>query len=391
MKLMCMEWECPYTEDIIQAFENRKIEIVRVPFSEKFGIQNKEYETNLKQFIEDESPDFLFSFGFHPLVSNVCDQCGQKYVAWVYQFPDFSLYSATVMHSCNYILIADEAQWLELKSNGLSRVYYLPLAANVNRIEQMIQGLEAEGDREEKYKTITYIGSLYTEKENNPYDRIEGLELHTKGYLEGIMECQLQLPSVNIISEILKNPLLEELMKRCPLEPEKDSMISAKELYVEKVMNTKITSLERIRILNDISDKYTLDLYTQDSSYEKTGVKNHGAIEYLKQLPKVVHTTKYNLYLQGRYKKNGLPFTVWDTIAARGFLCASHSQELLKYFVPGEDFLYVQDAEQLCDRIAFYECHEEERKSMIENAYAKLLASHTYESRVERMLQYIQK
>ena len=100
--------------------------------------KNHAFDLAFDKAVEAVSYDFVFSFNYYPILSNNCQRHGIPYVAYVYDSPLVALYSCSLINSCNYVFLFDKATYLTFHNAGINTVYYLPLAANVRRLQSMV-------------------------------------------------------------------------------------------------------------------------------------------------------------------------------------------------------------------------------------------------------------
>ncbi len=127
-----------------------------------------EFEKRFLETLRCESPDFVFSFNFLPVVSKVCKIDGVKYVSWIYDNPLVYLYSCQVINPCNIVLMFDSKEYSKFVDGGIKTVEYLPLAASVRRLDEV----RPTKQQIEMYSAdVSFVGSLYTERKQY-YDEI---------------------------------------------------------------------------------------------------------------------------------------------------------------------------------------------------------------------------
>lgn len=388
MKILMMEWKSFGNEDIIAAFHAMGHTVKTIPFSNKELHHNEETEKQLINEIQNFSPDFVFSFNYFPIVSLACKQTAMRYAAWVYDSPYVLLYSYTVIYPGNYIFVFDKEQYLEFHSAGINTVYYLPLAADTDRLSAMT---DYDTFRQTKWlpqHKIAFIGSLYTEK-HQFYQRLEGITPYTRGYLEGIMAAQKQVYGYNFIQELLSPSIIEDLMRVLPMQPEPTGVASVEYLYAQYVINRQLTATERTELLTAVGNHYPFDLYTPDTSLSLPGCTNHGPVDYYDMAPYIFKTAKINLNISLRSIKSGIPLRAFDILGAGGFLLTNYQADFADCYTAGEDFVYYESKEDLLNKIDYYLTHEKERAEIARNGCEKTKARHTYQHRIEEMLTYL--
>lgn len=388
MKILFLEWKSFGNEDIISAFKQLGHDVEILPFSNKEVHHNEALENEIAQNIKICGPDFVFSFNYFPIISLACKKADMRYVAWVYDSPYVLLYSYTIIYPGNYIFVFDKEWYLEFHREGIPTIHYLPLAANTERLSAMTDFDAFKRTPWANQSDIAFVGSLYTEK-HQFYQRLEGITPYTRGYLEGIMAAQKHVYGYNFVQEMLTKDIIDDLMRVLPMQPDSTSVESVEYLYAQYVINRQITATERAELLTAIGKKYAYDLYTPAKELQLPGCINHGPVDYYDMAPYVFKTARINLNISLRSIKSGMPLRIFDIMGAGGFLLTNYQADFLDYFVPGEDYVYFDSANDLLDKLDYYLTHEEERAAIAQNGYEKINAQHTYKHRVEEIISYL--
>lgn len=308
MKILMLEWKSFGNEDIISAFKELGHDVKAIPFSKDELHHDDTEETKLIHEMSSYCPDFVFSFNYFPIVSLACKKAGMRYVSWVYNSPYVLLYSYTIINPCNYVFVFDKELYLEFHKAGIQTIYYLPLAANTDRLQAMDTAPQLKDFYNSKWKNqaqIAFVGALYTEK-HQFYQRLHDITPYTKGYLEGIMAAQRQVYGYNFIQELLPPPIIEDLQKSLPMQLDPTSVESVEYLYAQYVINRQITAIERTDLLAAIGKQHPLDLYTPDQTFTFPGCINHGPVDYYDMAPYVFKNAKINLNITLRSIKSGI-------------------------------------------------------------------------------------
>lgn len=376
MKILFIEWASFGNADMKDAFTKEGHEVICFPFSNKDARRDTEIEAALAARLHETVPDAVFSFNYFPLVSNVCKREGLPYISWIYDSPYVMLYSYTAINPCNDIYLFDRALCREFNDAGIKTVHYLPMAANTQR-------LDALGSPDPVYD-VSFVGSLYTES-HNFYDRMENLSAYAKGYLEGLMNAQMNVQGCNFIQESL-SPIMEELYQALPMDSNPDGVETREYLYAQYVINRKLTGIERLRLLTAVTERHTLDLFTLDPKFTLPNLRNHGVADYFSEMPQVFKKSRINLNISLRSIKSGMPLRVFDIMGSGGFLLSNYQEDFLENFTPGVDFEYYESENDLLQKIDYYLSHDEERRAIAKNGHDKVAAAHTYRDRVREML-----
>lgn len=386
MKIVFAEWGAFGSGDVRDAFAAEGHNMVLYRFPAEYGRHNRDAETEsiLSALLRKETPDVMFSLNYFPVISRVCQQEGIRYISWTYDCPCFLLYSTTVVNSCNIIYVFDKQLYQEFHHAGITTVHYLPLAANTDRLDR-ITAEKADG-QPFRYD-ISFVGSLYMEKYNY-YSKIEPhLSDYARGYLDALIDAQMKVWGCDLVQGAL-SPIVDELYEICPVDPEPDGVEPRAYFYEQYVVNRRITSIERVDLLEACAQYRPLDLFTHTKELTMPGITNHGSVEFYQEMPVVFHQSKINLNISLRGIKSGIPLRAYDIMGAGGFLLSNFQADFLDDFVPGEDFVYYESREDLLHKVAYYLEHEEERKKIAKNGHDRVKSRHTYRHRVREMLQF---
>lgn len=385
MHIFLLDWNGFGNEDVEECFVELGHSVIKIPFSDKTNSE-EEVGKRLDAALTESKCDFLFSFNYFPAVSNACNRRGLPYVSWIYDSPHIHLYSYTVINPCNYVFVFDYAVYEELHREGIQTVYYLPLAVNEKRLSGQLldcaMSSQYTGD-------ISFVGSLYSEKKHRLYDKFSGLPDYEKGYLDGMIRCQQRIYGYYFLQEMLDDHLIEEMEKLYPTNPEDPSVLSPRAIYADYVLARQVTALERKETLEAIGRNHPVQLYTYENTVQIPGVINKGKVDYYKEMPFVFANSKINLNITLRSIKTGIPLRALDIMGSGGFLLTNYQQELLEYFVPGEDFVYYESREDLLQKIDYYLTHEEERRTIAERGCQKVRTEHRMTDRLQKMIQVV--
>ena len=391
MKILFLNWNGYGNRDIIHTFNQMKedgknISLCIFYFDVHKHSEDPKFKESFTETLNKENPDIIFSYNYFPLVSVICQKFGIKYVSWVYDNPVVALYSYTLINNCNHVFLFDSQMYEIFASQGIKTVYYLPLAAATNRYSNIIP---TDKDKEKWGGKISFVGSLYNTK-GNFYDRIKDkLSPYARGYVEGLMRAQMELDGLNFIEKSLSEQVLNEMVDALGLKPNYDGVETIEYLYSNYVVNRKITSIERREIISMIGEVFPLNLFTNDPNFRSSGVNNRGLIDYYDDMPLVFKTSDINLNITLRSIQKGIPLRSMDILGCEGFLLTNYQEDYLRFFSPGEEFVYYESRRDLMEKIRYYLEHEDERKEIARKGYKRVLSYHTYEQRLEEILDIV--
>ncbi len=364
--------------------------------------EDQAFTEQLSKVIEQYACDSIFSFNFFPLIAKTADRLQIKYISWIYDCPHWTLYSPAAKYACNYIFVFDQVQFLSLKQLKIPHLYHFPLAVNTRRLGSMLKFSWTDSNHVSAAKinssanvrqgnavdfpAVSFVGSLY---ERNRYDQIQYLPEYLKGYLEGIIEAQERVYGYNFVSELLTEDILVQMNQYLAMELPESYSVSKQELYTAMI-NEKITSKERICLLNSISKHYPLTLYTASDRAIVPGAEAGGTVSYREEMPQIFCGSKINLNITLRSIQSGIPLRALDIMGAGGFLLSNYQTELAEQFEDGKELVLYGSAEELLDKIRYYLSHEKERQEIAHCGYLKVQKFFSYETRVKQMFQLVQ-
>lgn len=383
MKILFLDSPSYGKEDICEAYTALGYEVIFFNHPMLYEYNNREFNLYFDELISSDSYQFVFSFNFFPAISAGCQRNHLKYVSFVYDSPQVALYSYTIINPCNYVFLFDKTLFYSLKNEGIETVYYLPLCVNEKRLRALPNPSDADITR---YSSdVSFVGSLYTE-EHNLYDRMQTISEFTRGYLEGIMNAQRKVNGYFFIQELLTPEVLSDMKQAVPYLTRPDGTESDAYIYANYFIARKLTFLERIDLLKNVSEHYQTKLFTFNQTPFLPECQNVGKVDYLNEMPQVFRHSKINLNITLRSIYSGIPLRAFDIMGSGGFLLSNYQEDFLDYFTPGEDFDYYDGVDDLLAKIDYYLSHEKERRQIAENAAHKVLTEHTYENRIQFML-----
>lgn len=380
MKILYFEWKENSRDDMIAALQSLGHLVIRchIPFKEYE--HDREFMERLETVITKYQCEQLFSFDFFPMLAKVAETLKLDYLSWVYDSPHWTLFSPMAWSKYNYIFVFDYQQYLLLKEREVPHVYHLPLAVNTGRLNKLLQlprnGIAYQSE-------ISFVGSLY---EKNLFNQIVYLPDRTKGYLDGIMDIQKSVFGTELFSQLITGTVEQDLEKYIALNMDESYGIEKRILYAD-MLDTKLTSTERIEYLNEISEICRLTLYTGSDASLVPEADYRGIVSYMDEMPKVFLQSKINLNITLRSIKTGIPLRALDIMGAGGFLISNYQPELAENFVNGEELVMYGGKEEFLELVEYYLKHEKARKEIAFHGWEKVQKEFSYEKQVNVMFQ----
>lgn len=384
MKVLFLEWKSFGNEYMLETLAKKGFEVVRFPFPrESENTRNSEHlATSIATELLKGGYTQVFSFNYFPVAAIACKACKIPYVAWVYDSPFIQLYSQTIQYETNHVFLFDSTECARLKALGVDTVNFLPMAGADKWYDKMVPNKE----HHQKYDCdIAFIGSTYMEEKQHMFRHLKDLDPYTKGYLDGAMQMQKGLYGCNFLEQILTPDIVENMRKVCPVQSNGDGFETVEWILARYFLDRKVTAMERQEILEVLSDRYCVNLYTPEKTPQLPKIHNKGKIDYYLDAPYAMKCAKINLNISLRSIVDGIPLRAFDIMSAGGFLMTNYQADFLQFFVPDEDFVYFEDLEDLQAKVDYYLSHDIEREQIARNGYEKVKKFHSYDVRVEQM------
>lgn len=327
--------------------------------------------------------DFVFSINFLPIISKVCNIYKTLYISWIYDSPEMHLYSSAIRNPVNRIFLFDKIQYSRFYPVSPDTIFYMPLATKPMTEKEMDGITVSEHDRYDS--DLCFIGSLYNETDKR-FHELENLPDYWRGYIQGIVEAQLNVFGYNFIADSLSDQDVSELKKMLRYELVDDYQRVDREVIADMYIGPMVSALDRKRTIQKLSKSHRVTLYTGSDTSDFTNVDNRGLADSITMMPKIFHCSKINLNITSKTIQTGIPLRVFDVLGAGGFLITNYQQELLDYFEPGIDLVVYEDVTDLQEKVDYYLKHETEREQIARNGYQKVCEQYTYDIALKEIL-----
>ena len=402
-KVFFPEWLSLGQDFVIRAFEKEgfEVDLYTVPQSEPDQVKRGDLAEELVKQILAGGYEFVFTVNFLPVVAIACKACRIKYLAWIYDSPCVEVYSETANYDTNYIFIFDRQTCYDLIKKGITTVHYLPMAADVDFYDKMLkfdrpsQSIHPSTNTSsttktppETYPDISFIGSLYTETKPQ-FTALETADDYLRGYLDGLVKAQLGIYGANFLEAALTPEIILWMQKVCMMPQRVHSLESIAWIYANYYLAKKVTSLERTNIVKQLTEsEWHFSLFSGEE-ITLSGISNCGYVDYYEEAPFIFHHSKINLNISLRSIYSGIPLRAFDIMGCGGFLLTNFQADFLEHFVPGEDFIYYENINDLMEKVGYYLSNENERLRITRNGYDKVKNHHTYRHRIREMLSVV--
>ncbi len=386
MKILVYRYGSICEPDVISAFRRIGLTVTE----ETTEITNKKLSSVerirlVEGVLKSERPLFVFSINFYPEIAEICHIYRTLYLCWTVDSPVPELFSASIRHATNRIFLFDRAQYEYFSPYNPGNIRHLPLASCTERFDRATSAI-TDADRAAYSADISFVGSLYSEK--NPLHNLTNLSDYTKGYINGLTEASLKIYGCNFTEDALTDRVIQEIKACSPDFYAIEDSVANSDRYVaaHSYIGMQIAETERIRTLNMLAERFTVDLFTQSDTSALRNVRLHGGVASLTEMPKIFRLSRINLNMTIKPIRTGLPLRIFDILGCGGFVMTNYQEELPELFDIGVDLEAYSGLEELIDKCAYYLKHEEARRRIALNGYEKVCARHTYIHRLKEMI-----
>lgn len=379
-KIVYYDWDSLMQRDMLTSLKEMGFEVVLTTQRMQNFYCDDAFAEYLSALLRTQAPDYCFSFNFFPLVADICQREGVRYVSWVFDSPLLNLYSRSVFHSCNRIYHFDRGASERVRQAG-AQIYHLPLAARADKWTSLpLRGKKLPT------KELTFVGRIYDKK--NYYDQIRFLPEHLKGYLEGLMEAQRKVWGYNFLEECINRNGIEEICKYVKMECPDSFFYTPGFVFANLFMNQKVTALEREEALHLLTEVMDVALYSDslpDSLKGNPRLHYEGTVDSDTEAPCVFHTSRINLNLTVRSILTGIPLRIFDIAASEGMVLSNYQEEIPECFEPDKEIVLFASPEEMVDKASYYARHEKECIQIARAGRERLCREHTLERRIKVM------
>lgn len=343
-------------------------------------------ELQVSKIIEESHGyDFIFTQDFSINVAEAAHENHIKYISWIYDSPQITLYTDYALYPENYIFSFDKKQAERLREFGVPNALHQPLAANA-RFLSTIKITNA--DREKYGCDMSFVGQLYQKESINRL--------------------------FSVMSEQEKNIFLKlSIMLACKwnkgksiFDPEYDDIVAFFSKYVNQddyknyhtgelyttgylLISPFVSHYERVRILSAFPQGFNNNLYTKASDVEYAKTFFNGAV--FPPIPredsyKVFASSRLNLNITLRSIETGIPLRIFDIMGVGGAVISNYQEELTDLFEEDKDIILYRSPEEFADKSDYYLKHEKERAKIALNGRNKTINEYNCTNAVASML-----
>lgn len=380
MKLLLYDMGSYTQTDIMDALACMGIQYRNIIYKLKDAEKDAYFVKRIRELLEQDTYDAIFSVNYYPIVARICHEEGLRYLSWSYDSPlNIPNIEDTLGYDTNYVFFFDREECRKYWNKGYENVYHMPLAVNCERL----MGVTVTAQDKLKYSAqISMVGQLY---ETTLPTLLQPLSDYEKGWFEAIVEAQLRLYGGYILEDVITEEVVER-MNRAYAALGQNTIRLDREATIVTVAK-HITHMERLLLLDILSEQHQVSLYGLSTDELLTKVKWCGSAGYFDEMPKVFRFSKINLNVTLKCIQSGIPLRALDILGCGGFLLTNYQPEIAEYFVDGEEVVMYTSLQDAVEKCAYYLEHDEERRRIAENGHRKVRELFRYEDRLADILE----
>lgn len=380
MRILLYDWPSYLQYDVEWVCRERGISIEK--FTWKFTNKNvdEQFEKWFKEHVDPKRFDVLFSINYWPLLSEVAQMSGIRYIAWCYDNPlNVVQIEETLGNPVNTVIFFDRIQTEKYLQAGFRTVHYLPLCVNRSRMKQL---RISDSEYRRFHCDVSLVGSLYESR----YQEIRALtDEYIQGYLDAALAVQQNLYGMYLLDDMVTEDMVLRI-NRYIKERNPETAFRLVREALTFAMASEVTRKERLLLLTLFGRYFETRLYSFQSSAVLQGVKCFPPVDYVEEMPKVFACSKINLNPSLRCIQSGIPLRALDVMGAGGFLLSNYQPELAEQFVDGEEMVLYESVEDAFEKARFYLEHESVRQEISKNGQQKVFEKYALQERFLEIL-----
>ncbi len=323
--------------------------------------------------------DIVFTVNFWPLVARAAHELSIPYVSWVYDSPMNLKSDDDMEYDTNFIFLFDRGECDAYNKRGISRVFHMPLATDTNLWDRVIAPSEPEYD-------VSYMGNIY----ESTFPQIHArLDKNAQGFWNGVIKSQLKIFGYYFADELITDERLEQV--RNALIKSGAGDITRRQFAYS--LGSYLAYQDRVMLLGVLSKRVATTFATFDMPERLREVMPDlnilPSLEYETQMPAFFKSTKVNINSSLRMIRTGIPLRALDIMGAGGFLLSDVKEELMEYFVHGEEIEIYDSVETATEKCLYYVNKDDKRKSIAKAGYEKVKKAFSYEGQLGKMLEKV--
>lgn len=379
------------TKDIPVTLRKMGYEVEEYPTVQDNSILNDDEIDEIVSYVRDHGITHLMSIHLIYNLAMAAYKAGIKYVSVIWDAPYIKMYTPFGKLNNCWFSVFDKLDGERFRNAGIPHILYQPLAVNREDVIKWSRG--AQKKLAGRYMNdICFVGSLY---EDNLYDeRVKNIPVNIQNYFTSIFEeAAFIWDGTNRIYGKTSKDILKYMELVSP-DFYIDNRLDIEDVQLFEIIYLvrKVANIERIAILNTLSEVYNVVLHTTSKvEQEKLGnVEVRPPVSPGEAAAIVYAGSKINLNISLKGIEGGTPQRIMDIMGAGGFVLTNYCAETAELFEEDEEIVMFKTPEELFDKVEYYLKHDQERKKIARAGHDKVVNCYTYEKKLERLLDWVE-
>ncbi|HOE91945.1 MAG TPA: glycosyltransferase, partial [Candidatus Cloacimonadota bacterium] len=332
----------------------------------------EEFIRNLMKDINDFKPDFILTinhlgFDKEGHLTELLSEMEIPYASWFVDSPNviLSCFTQNISPYCS-IFVWDEDYIQDVLDAGYPHVDYLPLATSTSIFKPLAI---------EKIYDVSFVGSsmVYATHKNMKsfVHRPDLLNL-----LEPVSDAFFKLKTRHVDHALQSLGYNDEIFE--DIEQKEDFYAAVLWRSTQKYRLSGILKLEEFN-----------PVISGDENWQRLLPFSFNTISerwYYDNLNDFYNQSLINFNMTSLQMKNAVNQRVFDVPATNSFLLTDYKKQLHEVFDLKEDIAVFEDVEEIPDLCKFFLANKSQTQKMAKRAMNKVLAHHTYEQRIVKMI-----
>ena len=374
MKILYCCWNENSAQDVVCNLQKNADEVLVMRREVKEYLDGRAVTEILEKL---EGVDAVFSFDFFPLVSRLCKETGKKYIAWIYDWPNYTVFDPQVYNDCNEVWLFEKDGIRQLEQYRVSNLKYMPLAVDTGRLDRQ---LGSDIRNTQFLYDVSFVGNLYLKKEQAMMS--EKVPEYYSGFVDALAAAQEKIFGYNLVNDVINRDFTRKYLKEIHEELDVESV--PEEFVLASQINKLVTGKERRELLTAAAQQYEVHLFSSAGQENLGKVHLHGSVDYEKGMPQIFRKSKINLNITLRSITTAVPLRVFDILGSGGFCLTNYQEGILEHFEDGKDLVMYTGREDMLEKIQYYLEHEKERMDIACHGHESV-RKYSYENAFNKM------
>ena len=277
------------------------------------------------------------------------------------------------------IFVTDRTYVSDLKSLGLHRAFFLPLATNPERFNK------DEYAYIDKPLDVVFVGKLERDKANmyvntlseKWHNRPEGFD----NLFYKVLSTYTKRPELSLRELAYRIASEHKINLKFPSEETEKLFLNSIEYQANAYHRSEVVKSLRHFGITVCGGWEWLDVVDKRHYIEE--------VDYFTGLAAIYKRAVINLNITRLQIRTGINQRLLDIPAADGFLLTDYRHDVEEFFEAGKEVVCYRNLEELKGHVRYYLSHPEERMEIVRAAKDKVMRRHTYDVRMSELIRFV--